>query len=207
MGSGFFISPEDRVAIQKFERLTEEDSLNKLLQVPIGHHYLVLYSELETMRKVYSSYVKGQMQEQPDSIILLLSYYDTTDNVRLTLGSKGIQVKEQEKNGSIIILDIMKVISNQSFAVPDIERLRALTKKLEKEYADKTIFIIADMSVFHHLKKATELLEYEKTLHKDLKVERMKELCFYNERDFNLMFTEEQANELLEYHRDRVIRV
>jgi len=123
----------------EFERLTEPAALDKLLEIPIGHHYLALYQELATMRKVYSRYVQNEMKEVPDSIILFLSYYDTTDNVRLALSSKDIQVKEQELKGSVIILDIVKVIKNQSFGVPGIERLRALTKKIQKEYPDKTI--------------------------------------------------------------------
>ena len=48
----------------------------------------------------------------------------------------------------------MKVIRSLSFDVPDIERLRALILKLGDQYPDKTIFVIADMSVFHHLKKS-----------------------------------------------------
>jgi len=63
------------------------------------------------------------------------------------------------------------------------------------------------MSVFHHLKKGSDLLDYERTLHQDLKVEKWKELCFYNERDFDIMFTKLQAEELLGYHKDRVITV
>jgi hypothetical protein len=100
----------------------------------------------------------------------------------------------------------MKVISNQTLDVPDIERLRALIIKLENQYPNKTIFVIADMSVFHHLKKAKDLLEYEKSLHKDIKVEKWKELCLYHEHDFNLMFTEKEVKDLLEYHKDKVIK-
>ena len=145
------------------------------------------------------------MEEQPNSVVLFLSYYDTTDDVRLVLSSKGVQVKEREKNGSMIILDIMNVLHNPYFQVPDIEKLRELARKIEKQFGDKTIFIIADMSVFNHTKKASEVLEYEKTLHKDLKVERWKELCFYNKRDFEIMFTEEDSKRLMEYHKDKVI--
>jgi hypothetical protein len=90
----------------------------------------------------------------------------------------------------MIVLDIMKVIQSSLFEVPDIEKLREFAMKTEQQFEDKTIFIIADMSVFNHLHKATELLEYEKTLHEDLKVERWKELCLYNKRDFETMFTE-----------------
>jgi len=187
------------------KRPNEDEILDQLLHVPIGHHYLILYPDLETMRKVYASYIKRQLEEQPNSVVLFLSYYDTTDNVRLVLSSNGVQVKEHEKNGSMIILDIMNVLHNPYFQVPDIEKLRELARKTEKQFGDKTIFIIADMSVFNHTKKASEVLEYEKTLHKDLKVERWKELCFYNKRDFEIMFTEDESKRLMEYHKDKVI--
>jgi hypothetical protein len=185
----------------------EEQISNSLVRVPIGHHYLILYSSLDMMRKVYSKYVKGQIENAPNSVILLLPYYDSTDKVREVLDSMGINVKENERRGALIIVDIENVITNPYFKGPDIERLRGFTKELENKYDDKTIFVIADMSVFHHLKKASELLEYERTLHKDLKVEKWKELCFYNERDFDIMFTKEQTEELLGYHKDRVITI
>jgi hypothetical protein len=87
---------------------SEDDISDQLLHVPAGHHYLILYPNIETMRKVYSSYVKKQLEEQPNSVVLFLSYYDTTDKIRSVLSSKGIHVKEREQKGSIIILDIMK---------------------------------------------------------------------------------------------------
>ena len=187
------------------KRFNEDEISDHLLHVPQGHHYLILYPNIETMRRVYASYIERQLEEQPDSVVLFLSYYDTTDTVRSVLSSKGIHVKEREKEGSMIILDIMKVLHNPYFQVPDIEKLRELARKTEKQFGDKTIFIIADMSVFNHTKKASEILEYEKTLHKDLKVERWKELCLYNKRDFETMFTKDESNTLMEYHKDKVI--
>ena len=189
------------------KRPNEDEISDQLLHVPIGHHYLILYPDLETMRKVYASYIKRQLEEQPNSVVLFLSYYDTTDNVRLVLSSKGVQVKEREKNGSMIILDIMNVLHNPYFQVPDIEKLRELARKTEKQFGDKTIFIIADMSVFRQLRKASELLEYEKTLHKDLRVKRWKELCLYHIRDFETMFTADESNMLMECHKDKVILI
>ena len=160
------------------KRLNEDEISDQLLHVPIGHHYLILYPDIETIRKVYASYIKRQLEEQPNSVVLFLSYYDTTDDVRSVLSSKGVRVKEREKSGSIIILDIMKVLHNPYFEVPDIEKVRELARKTEKQFGDKTIFIIADMSVFNHTKKASELLEYEKTIHKDLKARKMERALF-----------------------------
>ena len=158
------------------------------------------------MRRVYSSYVKGQIESQPESIIVLLPYYDTTDKAREILESKNIKARELERQGSLVIIDIEKVIRTQSFDVPDIERLRAIINKLDNQYPDKTLFVIADMSVFHHLKKAKQLIQYEKSLHREIKVEKWKELCLYHERDFDLMFTKKEADELLGSHKDKVIQ-
>ena len=136
------------------KRLYEDEISNQLLHVPTGHHYLILYPNIETMRKVYASYIKRQLEVQPNSVVLFLPYYDTTDNVRSVLSLKGIHVKECEKEGSMIILDIMKVIRTSLFEGPDIEKLREFAKKTQQQLEDKTIFIIADMSVFNHLHKA-----------------------------------------------------
>jgi hypothetical protein len=79
------------------KRLNEDEISDHLLYVPTGHHYLILYPNIETMRKVYASYIRIQLEEQPNSVVLFLSYYDTTDIVRHVLHSKGIKVKEREK--------------------------------------------------------------------------------------------------------------
>jgi hypothetical protein len=180
---------------------------SRLVNAPVGHHYLVLYSDIQKLRKVYSMYVKGQMEANSNSVIVLLPYYDSTDMAREVLESKGINVRENERRGSLVIVDIEDVIINPYFKGPDIEKLREFTKEIESKAQGKTIFVIADMSVFHHLKKGSDLLDYERNLHKDLKVEKWKELCLYNERDFDIMFTKVQAEELLGYHNDRVITV
>ncbi len=110
------------------KRLYEDEISDQLLHVPTGHHYLILYPNIDKMRKVYASYVKRQLEEQLNSVVLFLPYYDTTDNVRSILSSKDIHVKEREKEGSMIILDIMKVIESLLFEVPDIEKLRVRKK-------------------------------------------------------------------------------
>jgi len=192
----------DRSHTDPSDGITEQ-----LLKIPMGHHCLVLYSDIETLRNIYANYAKRQMEEQHKSILFFLSYYDTTDNVRYYLDRKDIQVKELERDGSIIILDIAKAINNRYFEVPDVERLRELTKKLVNQFEDRTVIVIADMSVFHHIKRASQLLDYEKDLHKDLKVERWKEICLYHRNDFKAMFTKEESDELLGYHKDKVIIV
>jgi MEDS: MEthanogen/methylotroph, DcmR Sensory domain len=187
---------------------SKEHSISqKLVSVPFGYHYLILYSNIGIARKVYSAYIKAQINVQPQSVIVILPYYDTSEKVREVLEAEGVAVRGIEKEGKLIIVDIAKVINNPYYAVSEMDRLRAFTRHIENEHTGKSVFVIADMSAFNHLKKRRELLDYERNLHKYPEAEKWKELCFYHEHDFKVMFTEEQANELLEYHKDRVITV
>jgi MEDS: MEthanogen/methylotroph, DcmR Sensory domain len=175
--------------------------------IEVGHHYFILYPDLRALHRVYSEYVSSEIQEQPNSVVLILPYFDTTGKVREVLEADGIDVRAHERQGLLVIVDIQKVINSSYFELSDVERLEGFTKQIESRYQGKTILVVADMSVFYHLKKSQQLLDYERKLHKDLRVRKWKELCLYNERDFRAMFTEEQVNELLEYHKDRVIAV
>ena len=187
---------------------SKEHSISRrLVSVPFGHHYLILYSNIGIARIVYSEYIKAQIDAQPQSVIVMLPFYDTPEKVREVLEAEGVDVKGIEKEGKLIIIDIEKVINNPYYAVSEVERLRAFIRHVEKEHTGKSVFVIADMSAFNHLKKRRELLDYERNLHKYQEAERWKELCFYHKNDFQSMFTEEQANELLDYHNDRVITV
>lgn len=189
------------------ERPSESEILAKLVKIPIGNRYLIIYENIETFWKVYSGYVKSQIKDCSNSIMLILPYYDSTEKVREKLESNGINTRENEELGNLIILDIQKVIKAQYYEVPELERIRALTSQVHAASSDKTIIIIADMSVFNHTGKPIELLEYERTLDRDLEIEKRRELCFYNERDFDTMFTKEQGNELREYHGENIITI
>jgi hypothetical protein len=107
----------------------------------------------------------------------------------------------------LVIVDIEKVINSLYFELSEAQRLEGFAKQIASNHQGKTILVVADMSAFNHLKKSKELLEYERTLHKDRRVRKWKELSLYHEHDFRAMFTEEEVNELFEYHKDRVITV
>lgn len=183
-----------------------EELLQRLSHVPIGYHYLVIYSDLKKMRSVYTACIKKQIEEQPDSITLVFPFYDNTKAVREALNSEGINTTELEKSGALVIVDILKVVETQYFQVPEVERLGAFVKQIEEKNKDKRLFVIADMSVFCHLRKSKELLEYEKML-QNTKTENRKELCLYHERDLESTFSQTEAEELESYHRGKVVTV
>jgi hypothetical protein len=201
------LSAEKNPSNSSTNDLVADAVIDKLLNLPSGHHYLIVYSNMVKMRKIYANYIKKQMEQVPDAVVLVLTYYETTNKIRDTFNMIGLDVKDYEKKGSIIKLDIMKVIKHPFYKFSDVERLRELARKIENRFKDRSIFIMADMSVFNHLKKSSELLEYERTLHEILRIERLKEFCLYNKLDLEKMFAEDQRNTLIEYHRDKVIFV
>jgi hypothetical protein len=83
-----------------------------------GTHCLMVYPDLMTLRGIYSHYTKIQLEDN-NEIVLILPYYETTDMVRLALsgrdnsnnpfGFSGINVSKYEKDGSLIIMDSLKV--------------------------------------------------------------------------------------------------
>lgn len=199
-----FYDPRNQDRFNPRDRVDEIS--DRLLQVPIGHHRIILYPDLARLRIVYSNYIEAQLEdEDPTATILFLPYYETSDKVREVLVPTGINVKAHEKRGSLILVDVMKALASPGTKVPNLERLPNFISQVYDANHDKTLILIADMSVFHNLKMSLELLDYEGNLHQTLETVRWKGLCLYNERDIETMLTEEHATRLLSYHKESVI--
>jgi hypothetical protein len=55
----------------------DADTLGKLKRARYGSHYIIVYSDLPALRKIYSEYIKRQIEEKKE-IILILPHYETT---------------------------------------------------------------------------------------------------------------------------------
>jgi ssDNA-binding Zn-finger/Zn-ribbon topoisomerase 1 len=62
----------------------DEDTLEKLKSAKKGSHYIIVYSDLPTLRKIYSQHIKRQIEEKKE-IVLILPHHETTDMVRYVL--------------------------------------------------------------------------------------------------------------------------
>ena len=66
-----------------------------------------------TLRQIYSSYIKAQIEDN-NEIVLILPYYETTGMVRRILsgennnGGNIIDLRKYEKEGSFVIIDSVK---------------------------------------------------------------------------------------------------
>lgn len=180
------------------------DLVLRLLKLPVGYHYLILYPNIETLRKLYAEYILSMIEEN-NVAILFLPYYDTTDEVRQELTMRGLDVRKYEQSHSLILLDFTKVVDNPYLGIPAAFGLKEFINKTQAYHKNKKLVVIADMSLYNHLKNINDVLNFESLPHEAYGNQNSKQLCLYHKLDFDLMFTDEQKQKILDYHKDKVI--
>lgn len=174
----------------------DEDTLEKLKRSRQGSHYIIVYSDLPTLRKTYSQHIKRQIEEKKE-IVLILPHHETTDMVRYVLFELAkIDVRKYEKQNCLLIIDSGRAYFGSSIDV--VSFVKSLVN-----YADQIgkngVSVLADMGPFFDYNKLDDLIEYETSLppRSDIKA---KGLCLYNQDDFNWRLTHTQRKKLLEHH-------
>lgn len=183
-----------------------DDLVLRLLKLPVGYHYLILYPNIETMRKLYAEYILSMIEEN-NVAILFLPYYDTTNKVRQELTTKGLDVRKYEQTNSLILLDFTKVVDNPYLGIPTAFGLKEFINKTQAFHKNKKLVVIADMSLYNHSKNINDLLKFESLPHEAYGDQNWNQLCLYHKLDFDLMFTDEQKQKILDYHKDKVIEI
>ena len=169
------------------------DALDQVIQAEYGAHYIIIYPDLSALREMYSNYVQNQIKEN-NEIILINSFYETTDSVKQILSKNGVNVSEYEKEKGLVIIDSLK----QYFgAQPDMLFKRNLVN-YAKQIGKNGLSIIGDIGAYPHKSKYNDLVDYELSLPTKYDV-AMKGFCLYHQKDFN-KFSDEQKQKLIEHH-------
>jgi hypothetical protein len=187
------------------------DVLKQLRQAESGAHYIIVYYDLMTLRQIYAGYIKTQLEDN-NELVLILPYYETTERVRSVLsgennssnGGSIIDVRKYEKEGSLMIID-----SADAYFSSDTD-LMSFIEKLAKQAQSSGkngISVIADLASFYYFNRIDKLIEYEMSLPTkyDDKM-KLKGFCFYHQEDFDRRLSKEEKQKLLEHH-DKALRV
>src|SRR5215216_5319662 len=176
-----------------------------------GVHYLVVYPDMNTLRRIYSYYTKMQLEDN-NEIVLIIPYYETTEMVRSVLSGENknnqsniIDVRKYEKQGSLMIIDSVKAYFRSDI---DLMSFLARLAKQAQSSGKKGISVIADLASFYHFNRIDKLIEYEMSLPSkyDDKM-KLKGFCFYHQEDFDRRFSKEAKQNLLEHHDKALIVV
>ena len=141
-----------------------------------GENGIVIYPNLQTFRQIYTQYVKDQLAKKEDDnnskgngqskprIILIATFYETTDSVKHSLSAVGVDAQSHIHDGSLVIVDAF------SSYYPDVSGMKKLVASLSdraRKESRRGVTAIVDMGFFFIFGgdgRATELINYEASL-------------------------------------------
>jgi hypothetical protein len=185
-------------------------SLEIMLKADYGSHYIIVYPDLSTLRRIYSNYSKIQLENKND-IVLLLPFYETTESVRKILSTSEddvslgfcddrasiLDIRKHEKEGSLVIVDSKKAYFGSKTV--DVKVFVGMLIEHAIHSKKTGVCIIADMGAFFYLNKIQDLIKHETTLPPKFDL-KLKAFCCYHGSDFAGYLTEEQDHNLLHHH-------
>jgi hypothetical protein len=176
--------------------------LEQLRQAEYGAHYIIVYPDIMTLREIYSGYIKSQIENNKE-IVLILSYYETVDNLRnFLLPSHEISsdLEKYERDGSLVIIDSVEGF----FDFDHPSYVKKLLKQAES-LGKSGISVIADAGAFYHYSKVEELVKHELSMPSKFDI-NLKRFCVFHKQDFDRL-TEVKKQRLLEHHEKDLIAV
>ena len=145
-------------------------------EVRDGENSIIIYPNLQTFRQIYTKYVKDQLAKEDGNnskrnepslprIMLIATFYETTDSVKHHLRAAGLQnIQSLINNGSLVIVDAF------SSYYPNVDGMKKLVASLSESARKEGrvgVTAIVDMGSFFLFGgdgKATELINYEASL-------------------------------------------
>ena len=97
---------------------SNNEILDHLFHAEYGTHSILVYPNIETLRETYSRYVKMQLEDN-NEIVLILPYYETANNVRKIL-SEGFVNNIADGNDSVVVVAAVNGTKNNS--IIDVEK-------------------------------------------------------------------------------------
>jgi hypothetical protein len=183
-----FIDPSDNAS---------NNAIIQLLNLDAGYHYLLLYPNISIIRKIYAGYLGSKLKENHVEI-LFFTYYDSPDKVREVLTKHGLNVRNYEKT-NLTLVDYGIELKGDS------SRVNGFANKIQnyRKNQKNDLIVIADMSIYNHVKCIDDLLKFEETFPNA--TGNWKQLCLYHQLDFDRMFTDKQKQSIYDYHKDKTI--
>lgn len=173
----------------------------KLHEKDNGLHMMVIYSDLDILRRFYCTYTKKEIKRY-DSMIVIAPFYETTDSVRhyLSKPSHEFDVVKYEDDRMLTIVDAAKLSTNE-----EITEFTTDMTKIFKSLGKANITIIGDSGgIFCKSDQPKCITMYEGSFSNGNKNSN-KHFCLYNEKDIDTL-SAYQLLELLEIH-DMIIEL
>ena len=168
-------------------------------EVRDGENSIIIYPNLQTFRQIYTEYVKDQLAKEDENnskrnepslprIMLIATFYETTDSVKHHLSASGLQnIQSLINNGSLVIVDAF------SSYYPDVSGMKKLVASLSQRARKEGrigVTAIVDMGFFFLFGgdgRATELINYEASLAPTTEGGNVKGFSCYHGGNYNTL--------------------
>src|SRR5918995_7170931 len=133
-----------------------EEVSQQLRKSESGAHFLIIYPNLQTLRKMYSHYTKSALFEG-NEIVVLLPFYETADAVRRILSENGanIDVRKHEKEQSLLVMDSLRgYFGSKDGIMPFVKQ----TVKFAKNSGKSSLSVLGNIGPFYYYNKKDDLI-------------------------------------------------
>ena len=173
------------------------EAIEQLDKAECGAHYILIYPNLFTLRKLYSTYIHNQIEEK-NGIVQINPFYETADSVRQILSEKyndGVnEISKHENEKSLVIIDSLK----EYFGNPHHMYFKKSLANHARQIGKNCLSVLADMGAYPYKSKSNDLVDYESSLPTQYNMP-LKGFCLYHQKDFD-RFSHEQKQKLIEHH-------
>jgi len=186
-----------------------EDAAKTISESNYGIHCLLIYSDLTTLRKFYSSYISTQILDK-EEVVQIMPAYETENSVSHVLSkrNKGFndididKVEHEEK--TLLIADSLKKYGGQTSNKESTWKANQEMAKYSNDLGKKGISILGDMGSFIFENRIQDLIDYELYLPGCFDM-NLKGICLYHQKDFDRLH--EDKRQIIIDHHETAIRI
>jgi hypothetical protein len=171
-------------------------------QSDFGEHNIMIYPDLYILREIYSRFCKTNLEN--NEAVMILSHYDTREVIRKYLRELPIDLDRYEKKErSLLIIDSAE---DYFGSAKDFLFYLSIMNENAIRRSKRGILILVDMGSRYHQHRSNYrqggidfLLEYEESLPTKLNL-KVKLLCLYHTKDFDILEAADRKQYLLKLH-------
>jgi hypothetical protein len=156
-------------------------------------HNMLLYPDLQSYREIYSECTKQALEN--NEVVFLATTYDSFENVDNILGSKGISVDHEMKEGNLVIVDAVRAYQIDTYGAMNLAKSLIMRAASDKKTG---VFNVSDMGSFFLTERTEGLIQYEQSLPKKMDL-KFVAICAYHKDNFGIL-TDQQQQDLLSFH-------
>ena len=170
-----------------------------LADFQFGEHNSLLYSSITALHQLLIEYCRISLKSS-NEILLILTSYDSIENLLKALRVIDSNLESRQKNGSLVIRDSAKVYFNLADELVDIMIMIRMLLQRKRKLGNDGLTVICDMGIFFHKNRIVDLVSCETRLSmgsSDFKEVRM--ICCYDKPSLSLL-TQQQSQQILRAH-------